>query len=553
MKRKNSIFFDHDERQKEYRRISLIKSKINFPKPIPSIFLSRKNKKEVTMKISRYKKKKKTFILKYLYIIRNNLEKYSQNLNQIYSCQVIENILKKNSTQNSRFKEMLLEIDDTEFIHKYYEINKGLKKLKNFGIFSKYLHKFYPCYLGMSISIYKFMNHYLLVKQDLINRMENKKMLNINNNNNSFSLNKLLEKSSSYSSIEYTDRGNYDNNKKENKKKHSIKEIYKLIKDITKSESNNSNTKKYGFLKTKSIDSINIKFSSPILKSNKKNDFGLPVILKKTNTLSQERNKRYNFKTFINSNTLFKNFKKEKKRNKKIKIETNSELLSLKKKDSFNLNDLKNNPDLILDDKSYIPKYNIERTKNFKNTKEFILNSKKDEKKLTIEHLVNDFIKNPTQLIESIEENKNKEKKKKYHKRYNTLELNNKFIPYFLRNNSNINNINDNSKIFLATEGLNYEILGSPKLIQNKLKKRCEFWSLGKKKNSNISSNYYYSSFFNSDKNQTMKKTFLKFDNVDSISSSHKSYLSNKNSLNNSIKKGKISSTIKFKKHLYNN
>ena len=302
----------------------------------------------------------------------------------------------------------------------------------------------------MSISIYKFMNHYLLVKQDLINRMENKKMLNINNNNNSFSLNKFLEKSSSYSSIEYTDRGNYDNIKKENKKKHSIKEINKLIKDITKSESNNSNTKKYGFLKTKSIDSINVKFSSPILKSNKKNDFGLPIILKKTNTLSQERNKRYNFKTFINSNTLFKNFKKENKRNKKIKIETNSELLSLKKKDSFNLNDLKNNPDLILDDKSYIPKYNIERTKNFKNTKEFILNSKKDEKKLTIEHLVNDFIKNPTQLIESIEENKNKEKKKKYHKRYNTLELNNKFIPYFLRNSSNTNNTNDNSKIFFS-------------------------------------------------------------------------------------------------------
>ena len=79
------------------------------------------------MKISRYKKKKITFILKYLYIIRNNLEKYSQNLNQIYSGQVIENILKKYSTQNSRFKEMLLEIDDTEFIHKYYEINKGLK------------------------------------------------------------------------------------------------------------------------------------------------------------------------------------------------------------------------------------------------------------------------------------------------------------------------------------------------------------------------------------------------------------------------------------------
>ena len=78
-------------------------------------------------------------------------------------------------------------------------------------------------------------------------------------------------------------------------------------------------------------------------------------------------------------------------------------------------------------------------------------------------------------------------------------------------------------KFFLVIEGLNYEILGSPKLIQNKLKKRFDFWSLGKKKNSNICSNYYYSSFFNSDKNQTMKKTFLKFDNIDSISSFQKS------------------------------
>ena len=77
-------------------------------------------------------------------------------------------------------------------------------------------------------------------------------------------------------------------------------------------------------------------------------------------------------------------------------------------------------------------------------------------------------------------------------------------------------------KFFLVTEGLNYEILGSPKLIQNKLKKDLIFGVQGKI-NSNISSNYYYSSFFNSDKNQAMKKTFLKFDNIDSISSFQKS------------------------------
>ena len=45
-----------------------------------------------------------------------------------------------------------------------------------------------------------------------------------------------------------------------------------------------------------------------------------------------------------------------------------------------------------------------------------------------------------------------------------------------------------------------------------------------------------------------MKKTFLKFDNIDSISSSHKSDLSNKSSLNNNNKKRKISFKISFKK-----
>ena len=128
-------------------------------------------------------------------------------------------------------------------------------------------------------------------------------------------------------------------------------------------------------------------------------------------------------------------------------------------------------------------------------------------------------------------------KKKKYHKRNNTLELNNKFIPHFLRNNSKINNTNDNSKIFLLTEGLNYEILGSPKLIKNKIKKRIDFWNLSKINNSNISSNYYYSSFFNSEENQKIQKTFIKFDNINSISSSPRSNLSNKYSLKNNKKK----------------
>ena len=543
MKKRNSIFFDHEERQKELRRISLVKAKINFPKPRPSIFFPRKNLKDATMKITRYKKKKLNIILKYLYIIRKNLEKYSQNLNETYSILVIENILKKNTTQNARFKELLLDIDNTEFIPKYYEIRNDLKKLKNFGIISKYVCKFYPCYLGMGIKIYKFMNHYLLIKQDLINRMENKNKLKFKNNNqyNSFSLNKLLENSSSYSSIEYTDIVNHDKNyNKENKKNQSIKEINKLVNSIIKSETNILKKKKYGFLKTNTIDSVNIKFKSPSPKRNKNNDIDFPILQNKNNILSEERYNRHHFKTFINSTILFKNFEKENKTNKKLKHKKNkkNELLSIsKKRISINLNDLKNNPDLILDDKIYIPKHNSERKKSFKKIKEFILNSKHEGKKLTIQHLVNDFIKNPTQLVESIEEYKNNEKKKKYHKRNNTLELNNKFIPHFLRNNSKINNTNDNSKIFLLTEGLNYEILGSPKLIKNKIKKRIDFWNLSKINNSNISSNYYYSSFFNSEENQKIQKTFIKFDNINSISSSPRSNLSNKYSLKNNKKK----------------
>ena len=74
-------------------------------------------------------------------------------------------------------------------------------------------------------------------------------------------------------------------------------------------------------------------------------------------------------------------------------------------------------------------------------------------------------------------------------------------------------------------------------MIKNKIKKRIDFWNLSKINSSNISSNYYYSSFFNSEENQKIQKTFIKFDNINSISSSPRSNLSNKYSLKNNKKK----------------
>ena len=51
-----------------------------------------------------------------------------------------------------------------------------------------------------------------------------------------------------------------------------------------------------------------------------------------------------------------------------------SELYLSKSKKDFDLNKLKNNPDLYINDKHFIPKSKTERSKFFKTTKDFLVN-----------------------------------------------------------------------------------------------------------------------------------------------------------------------------------
>ena len=115
-----------------------------------------------------------------LRIVKNSLIKYSYNLNIAYNKFVISNIFNKNSSFHAKYKEMLLLIDESEFIYEYYDLKTSFQKINIFGIISKSLDRFFPSYLGSGFDIYLFMNRYLLKKQNLINKIEKEENLKFN-------------------------------------------------------------------------------------------------------------------------------------------------------------------------------------------------------------------------------------------------------------------------------------------------------------------------------------------------------------------------------------
>ena len=235
--KRNSIFFDHEQRKRELRRISMIGPKISFtPKKKETI----KIPKEIINEISQEKKKKiRDLRFQELKIIKKSLDKHSININDKYNKQVIQNILNKNSCQHGRFKEMLLMIENVEFLKKSYGYYKSKDRIKLFGFLFNLNNKIYPSYLGMGFSIYNFMTHYLLIKQKLIDRIINKgKSNNIKKTSqtNSFSLSFYLDYSVKENYNKSKDSESFEkiveNNEQENVKDISIKEITKLIYNI---------------------------------------------------------------------------------------------------------------------------------------------------------------------------------------------------------------------------------------------------------------------------------------------------------------------------------
>ena len=192
---------------------------------------------------------KKRLLLNLLYmklrIVKKSLIQYSYNLNIIYNKFVISNIFNKNSSFHARYKEMLLLIDETEFIPEFYHLKTSIQKINVFGIISKSLDRFFPSYLGSGFDIYNFMNQYLSRKQNLINKIENEEKFNFNNLKKSVrslnSNNNLLENFNLINKDESKISDSYDEKKiKIKKNKDSTKEIIKLIHTIKVSEKKNN-------------------------------------------------------------------------------------------------------------------------------------------------------------------------------------------------------------------------------------------------------------------------------------------------------------------------
>ena len=514
-----------------------------------------KNKRRSTLKRkSILSPEKIKFLLNLFYmklrIVKKNLLKYSYNISDIYYKCVISNILNKNSSYHGKYKEMLLSIDESEFIPEYYSLRKSFHKINILGIIANNLDKIYPSYLGTGFEIYFFMSNYLSKKQQLIKDIEKEienKMNGIKIKRNEFkkSSTKILEnvvlngeESKKSFSI------NYDISKQPKKKlDESIKEITKLIKKINlceegtfkKIKDNNkkqSDNKKKDLLLT-STKIRSFRFSSPTLNRDINN---------KLSNLDLSSNENRKKKRLLSS--YIRNLHKK-------KIEHFNSQIILNKQELKQIDDLYKNivvkkkisslkdfveKKMILEDisQSECSNNTINRTiksRSFRKTNEFIINKKKPTAYSELNKFINECINNPFKVVESMKENEKKI--------MNKIKIINKDSIHNSRNITlhklPIHHLKNNSNIFLSHDGFSQEIPATPKFVKNvnKIKNiKLNYDKIGK--------NYYYNSLFNSDGFQRLEKTYLRSDNYESFSSRSKKNCSISPSIFNSSDNNKI-------------
>ena len=513
-----------------------------------------KNKRRSTLKRkSILSPEKIKFLLNLFYmklrIVKKNLLKYSYNISDIYYKCVISNILNKNSSYHGKYKEMLLSIDESEFIPEYYSLRKSFHKINILGIIANNLDKIYPSYLGTGFEIYFFMSNYLSKKQQLIKDIEKEieEMNGIKIKRNAFkkSSTKILEnvvlngeESKKSFSI------NYDISKQPKKKlDESIKEITKLIKKINlceegtfkKIKDNNkkqSDNKKKDLLLT-STKIRSFRFSSPTLNRDINN---------KLSNLDLSSNENRKKKRLLSSYIRNLHMKKIEHFNSQIilnkqelkQIDDLYKNIVVKKKIS-SLKDFVEKK-MILEDisQSECSNNTINRTiksRSFRKTNEFIINKKKPTAYSELNKFINECINNPFKVVESMKENEKKI--------MNKIKIINKDSIHNSRNITlhklPIHHLKNNSNIFLSHDGFSQEIPATPKFVKNvnKIKNiKLNYDKIGK--------NYYYNSLFNSDGFQRLEKTYLRSDNYESFSSRSKKNCSISPSIFNSSDNNKI-------------
>ena len=475
---------------------------------------------------------KKRLLLNLLYmklrIVKKSLIQYSYNLNIIYNKFVISNIFNKNSSFHARYKEMLLLIDETEFIPEFYHLKTSIQKINVFGIISKSLDRFFPSYLGSGFDIYNFMNQYLSRKQNLINKIENEEKFNFNNLKKSVrslnSNNNLLENFNLINKDESKISDSYDEKKiKIKKNKDSTKEIIKLIHTIKVSEKKNNlenedkKEEDEHIIKSKT-KKRQLRYSSPILSNYYENE------LNNYENIPLSDNNRNN-KRLLSSYIRGMQKKKIERFNSQIALSKNelkqvNELYKIPniKKKRTSLTNFVNQKQNTLEDNDNININNNSQTilfqnKTFKKINEFISNSKKLNTYSEVNKFINDCINNPFKVAEDFKEYQNKKLKKNI-----SSDRSRNFSLHKLQ----IHNLKNNSNLFLSYDGFSQEIPATPKFIKNKKLKINNL----KFNHENIGKKYYYNSLFNSDGFQKMEKTFLKIENYHSHSSHRQKHTS---------------------------
>jgi len=466
-----------------------------------------------------------------LRIVKNSLIKYSYNLNIAYNKFVISNIFNKNSSFHAKYKEMLLLIDESEFIYEYYDLKTSFQKINIFGIISKSLDRFFPSYLGSGFDIYLFMNRYLLKKQNLINKIEKEENLKFNklkrterklNSNNN-----LLQNFNLINNDESKISESYDEKKtKDMKNKDSTNEIIKLIHKIKVTEKKNKlgkeENKEDESIKKQKTNQKQLKFSNPILSNYYEKEMNdnenIPLSDNNRNNkrllssyirgIQKKKIERFNSQISLSKNEL-----KQVNEFYKIPIEKKkiSSLITFVNQRKTIIDD---NYTININNKSHSFLNNKTKNKNFKKINEFISNSKKLDTYSEVNKIINDCINNPFKVAEEYKEYQNKKNKKK---NISSARSRN-FSLYKMQ----IHNMKSNSNLFLSYDGFSQEIPATPKFIKSKKPKINNL----KYNHENIGKQYYYNSLFNSDGFQKLEKTFLKSENYHSYSSHRQKHFS---------------------------
>jgi len=527
------------------RRISMkqviIKKKVSIVHPHNQIknklpLMDKKKRRSTLKKVSMVlTEEQKRLLLNIFYmklrIVKNSLIKYSYNLNIAYNKFVISNIFNKNSSFHAKYKEMLLLIDESEFIYEYYDLKTSFQKINIFGIISKSLDRFFPSYLGSGFDIYLFMNRYLLKKQNLINKIEKEENLKFNklkrterklNSNNN-----LLQNFNLINNDESKISESYDEKKtKDMKNKDSTNEIIKLIHKIKVTEKKNKlgkeENKEDESIKKQKTNQKQLKFSNPILSNYYEKEMNdnenIPLSDNNRNNkrllssyirgIQKKKIERFNSQISLSKNEL-----KQVNEFYKIPIEKKkiSSLITFVNQRKTIIDD---NYTININNKSHSFLNNKTKNKNFKKINEFISNSKKLDTYSEVNKIINDCINNPFKVAEEYKEYQNKKNKKK---NISSARSRN-FSLYKMQ----IHNMKSNSNLFLSYDGFSQEIPATPKFIKSKKPKINNL----KYNHENIGKQYYYNSLFNSDGFQKLEKTFLKSENYHSYSSHRQKHFS---------------------------